>query len=189
MLEICRIPARWQGYTLSGFFLVLLGIVCLILTQQVMSVLFILFSAIALLLGILLIVAGVFVAGLRFQWVPLLFLGGIFIVIGLASIYYPDIVTALAIYLIAGIALLVGLLMVIYGAISFVETKTRVLIVLLGFIPLVIAIYMILYPTSAAALLLRLWGVFACILGVALLVQGLILRKINYEFGCNEADT
>jgi uncharacterized membrane protein HdeD (DUF308 family) len=79
--------------------------------------------------------------------------------------------------------------MVIYGAISFVETKTRALIVLLGFIPLVIAIYMILYPTSAAALLLRLWGVFACILGVALLGQGLILRKINYEFGCNEPDT
>ncbi len=189
MLEVCRIPARWHGYILSGVIFLILGILCLILTQQVMSVLFILFSAIALLLGILLIVAGVFVAGLRFQWVPLLFLGGIFIVIGLASIYYPDIVTALAIYLIAGIALLVGLLMVIYGAISFVETKTRVLIVLLGFIPLVIAIYMILYPTSAAALLLRLWGVFACILGVALLVQGLILRKINYEFGCNEADT
>ena len=173
----------------SGVFFLLLGIICLVLTQQVMSVIFILFSAIALLIGILLIAAGVFVAGLRLQWVPLLFLGVIFIVIGLASIYYPDIVSAIAIYLLAGIALLVGLLMVIYGAISFAETKTRVLIVLLGVIALVIAVYMILYPKSAAVLLLRLWGIFACILGIALLVQGLILRRVNYEFGCNEVDS
>jgi uncharacterized membrane protein HdeD (DUF308 family) len=189
MLEVCRIPARWQGYILSGVLFLLLGIICLVLTRPVLSILLILFSAIALLLGILLIAAGVFVAGLRYQWVPLLFLGGIFIVSGLASIYYPDIVTALAIYLIAAIALLVGLLMMIYGAISFVELKIRILVVLLGFIPIVIGIYMILYPSSAAVLLLRLWGVFACILGVALLGQGIILRKVNYEFGCNETDT
>jgi uncharacterized membrane protein HdeD (DUF308 family) len=189
MLEVCRIPARWQGYTLSGVFFLLLGIICLVLTQQVMSVLLILFSAIALLLGILLIAAGVFVAGLRFQWVPLVLSGGIFIIIGLVSIYYPDIVSAIAIYLLAGLGLLVGISMVIYGAISFVEFKTRILIVLLGFIPIVIGIYMILYPSSAAALIIRLWGIFACILGIALIVQGLILRKINYQFGCNEADT
>jgi uncharacterized membrane protein HdeD (DUF308 family) len=189
MLEVCRIPARWQGYILSGIFFLLLGIICLVLTQQVLGFLLILFSAIALLLGILLIVAGIFFAGFRFQWVPLLCFGIIFIGIGLVSIYYPAIITALAIYLIAGIALLVGILMVIYGAISFVEVKTRVLIVLLGVIPLVIGIYMILYPTSAAVLLLRIWGVFACIMGVALLGQGLVLRKVNYEFGCNEPDT
>ncbi|MEI6293104.1 MAG: DUF308 domain-containing protein [Methanomicrobiales archaeon] len=189
MLEVCRIPARWQGYILSGVFFLLLGIICLALTQQVMSVLLILFSAIALLMGILLIAAGVFVSGLRLQWVPLLFLGIIFIVIGLASIYYPEIVSALAIYLLAGIALLVGSLMVIYGSISFAEMKTRVLIVLLGVIALVIAGYMILYPKSAAGLLLKLWGFFACILGIALLVQGLILRRVNYEFGCNEENT
>lgn len=189
MLEVCRIPARWQGYILSGVLFLLLGIICLVLTQPVLSILLILFSAIALLLGILLIAAGVFVAGFRFQWVPLLFLGGIFIVTGLASIYYPDIITALAIYLIAAIALLVGLLMVMYGAISFVELKIRILVVLLGVIPIVIGIYMILYPSSAAVLIIRLWGVFACILGIALLAQGLILRKVNYEFGCNEPDT
>ncbi|MCU0630692.1 MAG: DUF308 domain-containing protein [Methanoregulaceae archaeon] len=189
MLEVCRIPARWQGYILSGVIFLILGILCLVLTQQVMSVLLILFSAIALLLGILLIAAGVFVSGFRFQWVPLVLLGVIFIIIGLASIYYPDIVSALTIYLLAGIGLLAGLLMVIYGAISFVEMKTRVLIVFLGFIPLVIATYMILFPSSAAVLLLRLWGIFACILGIALMVQGLILRRVNYEFGCNEEDT
>ncbi len=189
VLEVCRIPARWHGYILSGVIFLILGILCLVLTQQVLSVILIIFSALALLLGILLIAAGVFVAGLRLQWIPLLFSGIVLIIIGLVSIFYPAIASALAIYLIAGISLLVGFLMVIYGTISFVETKTRVLIVILGIIPIVIAIYMLLYPSSAAALVLRLWGVFACILGIVLIIQGLMLRKLNYEFGCNEADT
>jgi uncharacterized membrane protein HdeD (DUF308 family) len=188
VLEVCRIPARWQGYTLSGVILLFLGIICIVLTHQVLGIILVLFSAIALLLGILLIAAAVFVIGFRMQWVPLLFFGIIFVIIGLVSIYYPDIVSVLAIYLIAGIAILLGVLMLIYGAVSFVETKTRVLIVLLGFIPLSIGIYMILFPSSAAVLLVRLWGIFACIMGIALITQGLILRKVNYQFGCNEED-
>lgn len=189
MLEVCRIPARWHGYTLSGVIFLLFGIVCLILTQLVMSVILILFSAIALVLGILLIAASVFIAGLRMQWVPLLCSGIILVIVGLVSIYYPYIVSALAIYLIAGISLLVGVLMVIYGAISFVETKTRILIILLGLIPIVIAIYIVFNPWSAAALVLRLWGIFACILGVVLIIQGLMLGRVNQELGCNEGDT
>jgi len=186
VLEVCRIPVSWYSYTLAGVIFLLLGIVCLVLTQQVMSVILILFSAIALLLGILLIAASVFIAGLRMQWVPLLFSGVILLIIGLASIYYPYFVSALAIYLIAGISLLVGVLLVIYGVISVAETKTRVLILLLGFIPIVIAGYMILNPWSAAALVLKLWGIFACILGFVFIVQGLILRGGNPESGCNE---
>jgi uncharacterized membrane protein HdeD (DUF308 family) len=189
VLEVCRIPARWYSYTLSGLIFLILGIACLVMTQQVLCVILILFSAIAIILGILLLAASVFVAGLRMQWVPLLFSGIILIIIGLVSIYYPYIVSALAIYLIAGISLLVGVLMVVYGAISFVEIKTRILIIILGLIPIVIAIYMILNPWSAAALVLRLWGIFACILGIVLIIQGLILRGVNYELGCNEEDT
>jgi uncharacterized membrane protein HdeD (DUF308 family) len=189
VLEICRIPARWHGYTLSGVILLIIGIMCLFLTQQILSVLLLLFGAIAILLGILLIAACVFVAGFRMQWVPLLFFGIILIIIGLVSIYYPYIISTLAIYLIAGLALLLGVLMVIYGTISFVETKTRILIILLGIIPLIIAIYMILYPGSAATLVLGLFGIFACILGIALIIQGLVLRRVNYELGCNEEDS
>lgn len=189
VLEVCRIPARWQSYTLSGVIFVILGIACLALTWQVLSVLLILFSAIALILGILLIAASVFVAGFRVQWVPLLCSGIIFIIIGLVSIYYPDIVSALAIYLIAGISLLAGVLMVVYGTMSFAETKTRILIVLLGLVPIVIAVYMLLYPASGAVMILRLWGIFGCILGVALITQGLILQRVNHELGCNEEDT
>jgi uncharacterized membrane protein HdeD (DUF308 family) len=188
VLEVCRIPARWHGYILSGLIFLMLGIVCLILTRQVLSALLIIFGAGALILGILLIVASVFVVGFRLQWVPLLFFGIILIIIGLVSIYYPGIVTALAIYLIAGVSLLAGALMVIYGAISFVETKTRILIILLGLIPIVIAVFMILNPGSAAELVLILWGIFACILGVVLIIQGLVLRRVNYELGCNEED-
>jgi uncharacterized membrane protein HdeD (DUF308 family) len=188
VLEVCRIPARWHGYILSGLIFLILGIVCLILTQQVLNVLLIIFGAIALILGILLIVASVFVVGFRLQWVPLLFFGIILIIIGLVSIYYPATVIALAIYLISGVSLFAGVLMVIYGAISFVETKTRVLIILLGLIPIIIAIFMVLNPGSAAALVLALWGIFACFLGVVLIIQGLVLRRVNYELGCNEED-
>jgi uncharacterized membrane protein HdeD (DUF308 family) len=188
VLEVCRIPARWHGYILSGLILLILGIVCLVMTRQVLSVLLIIFGAIALMLGILLIVASVFVVGFRLQWVPLFFFGIILIILGLVTIYYPVIVTALAIYLIAGVSILVGVLMVIYGAISFVETKTRVLIILLGIIPIVIAIFMVLNPGSAAELVLFLWGIFSCILGVVFIIQGFVLRRVNYELGCNEED-
>jgi len=188
VLEVCRVPARWGGYALSGLFFILFGITCLVLTQQVLSVILLLFSAITILIGILLIAASVFVAGFRVQWVPLLFSGIILIIIGLVSVYYPTMVSTFAIYLLAGISLLAGALMVIYGAISFVETKTKILIILLGIIPIAIAVYMILYPGSAAALIIVLFGIFACVLGIVLVIQGLVLRSVNYELGCNEED-
>jgi len=189
VFEVCRIPARWTSYTLSGLIFLVLGIVCLVLTQQVLGVILILFSAIALILGILLIIASICFVGFRMQWIPLLFSGIILVIIGLVSVYYPSFVTALAIYLIAGISLLLGTLMVIYGAISFVETKTRIIIVILGLIPIVIAIYMIVNPSSAAVLILKLWGIFASIFGIVFIIQGLILRKVNHELGCNEGYT
>lgn len=189
MLEVCRIPARWQGYLLSGVIFLILGIICLFLTRQVMGIMLVLFSAIAILIGILLVVASVFVIGFRMHWAPLLLSGVIFIIIGLFSIYYPEIVTAVAIYLIAGLSILVGILMVVYGAISFVEMKTRLLIVILGVIPIFIGGFMIFNPSSAAALVIQLWGIFACILGIVLIVQGLILRRVNRELGCSEEDS
>ena len=63
---------------------------------------------------------------------------------------------------------------------------TRVLILLLGIIPLVIGVYMILYPGIAAVLVVDLWGIFAIIIGIALIVQGLTLRRVKYNFGCDE---
>ncbi len=146
VLEVCRIPARWHGYTLSGLIFLILGIVCLILTQQVLSVLLIIFGAIALILGILLIVASVFVVGLRLQWVPLFFFrnnphnyrAGLYLLPGYCNssrdLSYRRGIPPCRV------------LMVIYGAISFVETKTRILIILLGLIPIVIAIFMIRTP-------------------------------------------
>ena len=70
VLEVCRIPARWHGYILSGVIFLILGIICLILTQQVLSVLLIIFGAIALLLGILLIAAECICCGITVAMGP-----------------------------------------------------------------------------------------------------------------------
>jgi uncharacterized membrane protein HdeD (DUF308 family) len=186
MLEVCRIPARWGNFFLSGLIFLIIGIICLIFTRQILNVILIIFSAIALVIGILLVVSSLFVVGLRMQWAPLLFTGIIFIVIGLVSVYFPSIVIAISIFLIAGLSFLIGLLMLMYGAISFAEMKTRIIIVALGIIPMAIGIYIILNPESAGSLVLGLWGIFACIIGIVFIAQAIILRNVQYQLGCDE---
>lgn len=186
MLEVCRVPSRWESFSILGIILILLGIITLLRPNLVMSVIALLFCALAFLIGIILIIACFFAARYTISWWPLLFSGFFFIVLGMISFIAPGLLATIAIVLMAALSILIGLLMIGYGFVAFVEVVTRVLIILLGIIPLLIGVAMILYPGIAAVLVVDLWGIFAIIIGIAMIGQALTLRRVKYTFGCDE---
>jgi uncharacterized membrane protein HdeD (DUF308 family) len=186
LLEVCRIPSRWGSFIVWGVILILIGIVTLLWPTAVMSIIAVVFSALAFLIGIILIVVCVFAARYRVSWWPLLFAGLFFIALGIVSIIAPGFLATVAIVLMALLSILIGLLMIGYGIISFVELATRLLVIVLGFIPLLIGVAMILYPGIAAVLVVILWGFFAVVIGVAMIVQAITLWRVKRTFGCDE---
>jgi uncharacterized membrane protein HdeD (DUF308 family) len=186
MLEVCRIPTRWWTFIILGLFFLITGIVTLLWTGLVMSAISFIFSILAFTIGILLIITCIFAARYRIPWLPLLLVAFFFLVLGFISVIAPNLLAAVAIVVFAAISILIGLMMIGYGIISFAETTTRLLVPLLGLIPLAIGVYMILNTGTAAVIVVQLWGIFACILGGFFIVQGFTLRRVNYNFGCNE---
>jgi uncharacterized membrane protein HdeD (DUF308 family) len=186
MLEICRIPTRWWSFVIWGLILLAIGIITLLRTDLVMSIIALLFSALVFLIGIILVVICIFASRNNISWWPLLFSGLFFIFLGILSAIAPGLLATIAIILIAALTILIGLLIIGYGMISFAELATRVLVILLGIIPLAIGVYMILHPGIAAVFIVDLWGIFAIIIGIALVVQGLTLKRVKYNFGCDE---
>jgi uncharacterized membrane protein HdeD (DUF308 family) len=186
VLEVCRIPSRWGSFIIWGIVLILIGIVTLFWPTLVMSIIALVFGALAFLIGIILIIVCIFAARYTISQWPLLFAGLFFIVLGVISVTAPGLLATVAIILMAALSILIGLLMIGYGIISFVELATRVLVILLGIIPLLIGVAMILYPGIAAVLVVDLWGIFAIVIGIAMIVQAITLRRVKYTFGCDE---
>jgi len=186
MLEVCTIPSRWGSFIVWGAVLILIGIVTLLWPTVVMSIIALVFSALAFLIGIILIVVSIFAARYRVSSWPLMFAGLLFIALGVVSVIAPGFLATVAIVLMALLSILIGLLMIGYGLISFVELATRLLVIILGFIPLLIGVAMILYPGIAAVLVVILWGIFAIVIGVAMIVQAITLWRVKRNFGCDE---
>ena len=138
MLEVCRIPSRWGSFSIWGIIFILTGIVTLLWPTLVMGIIALLFTILAFLIGIILIIVGIFAARHTISWWPLLFAGLFFIILGLISVMAPGLLATVAIVLMAALSILIGLLIIGYGIISFVELVTKVLIILLGIIPLLI---------------------------------------------------
>jgi uncharacterized membrane protein HdeD (DUF308 family) len=151
-----------------------------------MSIIALVFTALVFLIGIILIVVCIFAARYTISWWPLLFAGLFFIVLGIVSVMAPGLLATVAIILMAALSILIGLLMIGYGIISFVELVTRLFLIILGIIPLLIGVGMILYPGIAALLVVDLWGIFAIVVGIAMIVQAATLRRVKYTFGCDE---
>ncbi|HTY15892.1 MAG TPA: DUF308 domain-containing protein [Methanoregulaceae archaeon] len=186
MLEVCRIPSRWGSFIVWGVILILIGIITLLWPTVVMNIIALIFSALAFLIGLILIIIGIFAARYRVSWWPLLLAGLFFIALGIVSVIAPGFLATVAIVLMAALSILIGLLMIGYGLISFEELATRLFVIILGIVPLLIGVAMILYPGIAAVLVVVLWGIFAVVIGVAMIVQAITLWRVKRTFGCDE---
>jgi uncharacterized membrane protein HdeD (DUF308 family) len=175
--RLSTFAANWRALALRGLVALLFGLVVLFWPGLVLTVL-------GLLFGIYTAVDGVitFVPALRSQergarrTLPLAE-GAVGIIAGLVAILWPGLTTSGLVYVIAGWALLTGVLKIITAILLRVEVENGWLLAGSGALSALFGVLLIVLAGSDVPFLAPFIGVFAVVVGLALIVFAFRLRE------------
>jgi uncharacterized membrane protein HdeD (DUF308 family) len=171
---------NWWGFVLRGIAAVIFGLVAFFAPPVALLTLVFMFALFAIADGIFAITAAFHrrgdAAG-RQPWWALLILGVISLIAGLGAFLLPSAAAFALLYLIAGWAIVTGIMSVIAAVRLRKQIEGEWLLGLSGCLSVVFGILIALFP-GAGALAVVLWiGAYAFVHGILLIVLGLRLRK------------
>ena len=79
----------------------------------------------------------------------------------------------------AFLAIINSILLIIIGCSLSVEWKTRLVIVLFGMLTLFLSILMALFPELSTAALLKIWGIYAWVIGALCIIAGVSMKRVG----------
>jgi uncharacterized membrane protein HdeD (DUF308 family) len=164
----------WWAMVLRGIVAVLFGLAALFWPGVTLFVLLICFGVYALADGLLAIVAGIRASGGR-RWL-LLAEGAFGFLAGLVVLFRPGTTALVLVYVISGWAIFTGLLKVIMALAFRREIENGWLMILGGVLSVLFGVVLGAMPGAGLVTLLWLVGVYALILGLALVVLGFLDR-------------
>ena len=168
------VSGNWWAMVLRGIAAVLLGLAALFWPGMTLLVLLVVFAVYALVDGLLAIVAGIRSPG-GHRWL-LLAEGAISLLAGLVVLFWPGTTALVLVYVISAWAIFTGLLKVVM-AISFRrEIENGWLMGLGGALSVLFGVILGFLPGAGLVTLVWLVGIYALILGVALIVLGFLDR-------------
>jgi uncharacterized membrane protein HdeD (DUF308 family) len=168
------VPGNRWAMLLRGIAAMLFGLAALFWPGLTLFVLLVCFGVYALVDGLLAILAGVRGSGGR-RWL-LLAEGGLGFLAGLVALFWPGMSALVLLYVISAWAIFTGLLKVVM-AISFRrEIENEWLMVLGGVLSMLFGIILGALPGVGLLSLIWLVGIYALIIGVALIVLGFLDR-------------
>ena len=88
----------------------------------------------------------------------------------------PGLIAPTFIIIMAFIAIINSILLILVGCSLSDEWKTRLVIILLGMITLFLSILMALFPALTDVMLVKIWGIYAWVIGALCIVAGLSMR-------------
>jgi uncharacterized membrane protein HdeD (DUF308 family) len=83
------------------------------------------------------------------------------------------------IVIMAIIAIINSVLLIIVGCSLSDEWKTNLVIILFGMVTLFLSILMALFPTLSAIILVKIWGMYALVIGGVGIVAGILMKNLN----------
>ena len=166
----------WAGLTIFGIILICMGLAAIFFTETVLHIFVFILGLLALIIGIGLLIAAWKAAGQRFTWWPLLIAGVFAILVSIIAFTSPDMVTAVIVILIAVFAIIIGLLLAVYGWVLSNSLVSRLIFFIVGLLILIIGILMVVFPMPSATALLRSLGIFSIIAGAICLIGGISMR-------------
>lgn len=106
-----------------------------------------------------------------------IFLAGIFsLLVAILAILIPGFIAPMYIIIMAFIAIINSILLILVGCSLSDEWKTRLVIVLLGMITLFLSILMALFPSLPYVMLVKIWGIYAWVIGALCIVAVVSMR-------------
>lgn len=173
--------SNWDMFLVRGILAILFGIATLLMPGITLIVLVVLFSAYALVDGVVLTILAVKNRKHDSDWWLMLLTGLVSIAAGVVAFAWPGITTVSLFYVIVAWAIVTGISEVIY-AIQFRKViEGEWLLVLDGILSVAFGILLIAQPIPGALAVLWLIGVYAIAYGVMLVVLAFRLRNLAVQ--------
>lgn len=176
---ISTIARNWWAMLIRGILALIFGILCFFYPMSALIVLVMFFGAYALVDGIFAIAAAIGGATDGPPWWMLLLEGIFGIIVGVLTFFMPGVTALTLVYLIAGWAIVTGVLQVISAIRLRKEISGEWLLILGGVISVIFGVLIALFP-GAGALTIVIWiGVYAVLMGILFIMLGLRLRSLK----------
>jgi uncharacterized membrane protein HdeD (DUF308 family) len=174
------VARSWWAILIRGIAAILFGILALILPRLTLLVLVALFGAYALVDGIFAIAAAVrgFERRRGNSW-WLLVEGIAGIIAGLVAFFWPGITALVLLYIIAGWAIVTGILEIVQAVEMRRVIRNEWLLILSGVASVIFGILLFLFPGAGALTVVWLIGIYAIVFGALLIGLSLWLRRMQ----------
>jgi uncharacterized membrane protein HdeD (DUF308 family) len=172
-------PVRWWQIFLIGVIIFISGIDAFFWTTMFIDILISLFGILALTVGVIMIVFFLSVKQDLIYGFPIFFAGLLSIIVAIIAIFLPGLMATTFIVIMAIIAIINSVLLIIVGCSLSDEWKTNLVIILFGMVTLFLSILMALFPTLSAMILVKIWGMYALVIGGVGIVAGILMKNLN----------
>ncbi|NLD71493.1 MAG: HdeD family acid-resistance protein [Chloroflexi bacterium] len=170
---------RWWVVALRGVVAVVFGILAFVWPELTLLTLITLFGAFALVDGVLSLIAGLSSIQTNERWWAELIEGLVGIAFGLVVFFWPEVTALALLYLIAGWAVVTGILEIV-AAIRLRRVITGEWAMILGGIASILfGVLLAAFPGAGILGLAWLIGLYAVLFGVLLIIVGLRLRGMR----------
>ncbi len=175
-LAFSETPVRWWQIALIGIIVFLSGIDAFFWTPLFIDTLITLFGILALAVGLVTIAFSYsFKEDIIYKF-PIFLAGITSLLVAALAILIPGLIAPTFIIIMALIAIINSILLILVGCSLPDEWKTRLVIVLLGMITLFLSILMALFPSLTDIMLVKIWGIYAWVIGALCIVAGVSMR-------------
>ena len=169
---------NWWALALRGILAILLGLAAIVLPGVTLAVLITLFGAYAVVDGVLAIIAGVRAAERHERWWSPVLKGLAGIAAGGMAFIWPALTALALLYLIAGWAIVTGVLEVV-AAVHLHRAHGEWLLIINCVLSIFFGLLIVVWPGAGLITLLWMIGVYAVIFGATLLVLAFRLRRLH----------
>jgi uncharacterized membrane protein HdeD (DUF308 family) len=169
-------PIRWWQITIIGLVIFLAGIDAFLWTDLFLAVLIPLFGILALVVGIIMIAFSFCIRQELIYRFPIFLAGIVSLVVAALAILVPGLIQTSFIIILAILAIINSILLIIVGCSLADEWKTRLVIVLFGMLTLFLSILIALYPALSDIALVKIWGIYAGVIGILCIAAGLSMK-------------
>jgi uncharacterized membrane protein HdeD (DUF308 family) len=169
----------WWGMALRGLAAIIFGLLAFLWPGITLTVLVFLFGAYALVDGVFAIAAGVRASKDNKRWWLLLIEGILSVLAGVLAFVVPGITALILLGLIAGWALLTGVIEIVAAIQMRKHITGEWLLVLSGILSVLFGIMLLLNPGAGALAVVWIIGAYAIVFGVLLLALGYRLRSLE----------
>jgi uncharacterized membrane protein HdeD (DUF308 family) len=175
--RLSTFAANWRALALRGLIALIFGLVVLFWPDLVLSVLALLFGIYAAVDGVISFVPALRSPDRGTQRTLPLAEGAVGIVAGLVAVFWPGLTTSGLVYVIAGWALVTGVLKILTAVLLRAQVENGWLLAGSGALSALFGIVLVVLARSDVPYLAPLVGGFAVVVGLALIVFAFRLRE------------